>query len=218
MASHQPTKLAAKYFLRVRSCHLIKRYLVTYLVVLAVLMAEPAKTRMSYAPPQKTCRTNHKDQPHRRPAAAALPNLAPNPGIKIIARALYLKKRLLLELATRLSCPRCRSTTSPRISSARKNIRAKEQEGSAGILGAHLVAFLHAAGPGERSRPSRSTWPRRSEGEPQGGGRACTTTRISTVAAAWISMGGRNVRRRRGCGLLRVLADLRSRPRVSQAG
>jgi len=71
----------------------------------------------------KTCRTNHKDQPHRRPAAAALPNLAPNPGIKIIARALYLKKRLLLELATRLSCLRCRSTTSPRISSARKNIR-----------------------------------------------------------------------------------------------
>jgi len=53
VASHQPTKLAAKYFLRVRSCHLIKRYLVTYLVVLAVLMAEPAKTRMSYAPPQK---------------------------------------------------------------------------------------------------------------------------------------------------------------------
>ena len=48
--------------------------------------------------------------------------------------------------------------------------------------------------------------------------RAYATTRISTVAAAWISMGGRNVRRRRGCGLLRVLADLRSRPRVSQAG
>lgn len=62
---------------------------------LAVLMTEPAKTRMSYAPPQKTCRTNHKDQPHRRPAAAALPNLAPNPGIKIIARALYLKKKII---------------------------------------------------------------------------------------------------------------------------
>lgn len=43
----------------------------------------------------KTCRTNHKDQPHRRPAAAALPNLAPNPGIKIIARALYLKKKII---------------------------------------------------------------------------------------------------------------------------
>jgi len=119
----------------------------------------------------KTCRTNHKDQPHRRPAAAALPNLAPNPGIKIIARALYFKKkRLLLELATRLICLRCRSTTSPRISSARKNIRAEEKEGSAGVPGAHLVAFLHAAGPGERSRPSTSTWPRRSEGEQQGGG------------------------------------------------
>ena len=98
MASHQPTKLAAKYFLRVRSCHLIKRYLVTYLVVLAVLMAEPAKTRMSYAPPQKPAEPITKTmrvQPHRRPAAAALPNLAPNPGIKIIARALYLKKKII---------------------------------------------------------------------------------------------------------------------------
>jgi len=44
----------------------------------------------------KTCRTNHKDQPHRRPAAAALPNLAPNPGIKIIARALYFKKKKII--------------------------------------------------------------------------------------------------------------------------
>ena len=96
VASHQPTKLAAKQILRVRSCHLTKRYLVTYLVVLAVLMAEPAKTRMSYAPPQKPAEPITKTmrvQPHRRPAAAALPNLAPNRGIKIIARALYFKKK-----------------------------------------------------------------------------------------------------------------------------
>ena len=66
-------------------------------------------------------------------------------------------------------CPQRRTSSPPRIFLARKNIRAKEK-GSAGVPGAHLVAFLHAAGPGERSRPSRSTWPRRSEGEPQGGG------------------------------------------------
>jgi len=134
-------------------------------------MAEPAKTRMSYAPPQKPAEPITKTSRTAGLQQQLFRTLRQIQGLRLLLELFISKKRLLLELATRLSCLRCRSTTSPRISSARKNIRDSSFFfGSAGVPGARLVAFLHAAGPGERSRPSRSTWPRRSEGEPQGGG------------------------------------------------